>query len=86
MTKDKTLDIREMEMVWSDDEHVYVSEGLQDGEHLIVSDLAAPVPGMPLRTASDSPDAPRSQDGRDGRGQGRGQGQVQQSQGTEGTR
>lgn len=86
MTKDKTLDIREMEMVWSDDEHVYVSEGLQDGERLIVSDLAAPVPGMPLRTASDSPDASQSPDGGEGRGQGRGQGQRQQSQGTEGTR
>ncbi|MEA3366108.1 MAG: hypothetical protein U9Q79_10770 [Candidatus Hydrogenedentes bacterium] len=80
MTQDKSLDIREMETVWSSDEHVYVSEGLQDGEHLIVSDLAASVPGMPLRTASHSPDAPRSQDRREGRGQGR---QFQRREGTQ---
>jgi RND family efflux transporter MFP subunit len=87
MTKDKTLDIREMETVWSSDEHVYVSEGLQDGEHLIVSDLAAPVPGMPLRTASDGPEGAAQQRPGQPKGQGRGQGgrQGRQLQGGEGT-
>lgn len=72
MTADNTLDIREIETVWSSDNFVYVSEGLQDGEQLVVSDLAAPVPGMPLRTDSDKPDTPA---------QGEGQGQGRRGQG-----
>ena len=32
-------------------QRVYVGEGLQDGERLVVSDLATPVEGMKLREA-----------------------------------
>lgn len=58
MTPDKTLDIREIEIAWSGPESVLVSGGLQDGEHLVVSDLGTPMPGMLLRTAEDSSPAP----------------------------
>ncbi len=51
MRRDRTLDIREVEIVWGGDEHVCVCGGLGEGDLLIVSDLPAPVAGMALRTA-----------------------------------
>ena len=51
MSPENTLDIRELEIIWSDDENVFISGRLRDGELLIVSDLAAPVERMPLRKA-----------------------------------
>ena len=50
---DNTLDIRQIEIIWSTTDSVYVSEGLVEGDALITSDLAAPVRGMALRTASE---------------------------------
>ncbi len=54
MGRDGLLDIREVELAWTGDGKVYVSEGLSDGDLLVTSDLAAPVEGMALRTAADS--------------------------------
>ncbi len=54
MTQDNILDVRTVSAVWSSREEVFISEGLSDGERLVISDLAAPVPGMPLRTAEDA--------------------------------
>jgi hypothetical protein len=60
MKPDKTLDIREVKIVWGGNDHVYVSEGLSEGDLLITSNLSAPVAGMALRTAeSFEADAPR---------------------------
>lgn len=57
---DQTLDIREVKIVWGGNDHVYVSEGLAEGDLLITSDLSAPVEGMALRAAeSFEADAPR---------------------------
>lgn len=50
MAEDDTLDIRPVEIVWSDEGHVYVGDGLAAGERLVVSAIAAPVAGMKLRT------------------------------------
>jgi hypothetical protein len=58
MTADDALEIRPVEIAWSDAETVFVAEGLADGERLVTSDLGAPVEGMALRTASEAPDAP----------------------------
>lgn len=46
------LEIRDVEVVWSGNDHVYVKKGLSSGERLIVSDMATPVAGMGLRTAT----------------------------------
>ena len=46
-----TLEIREVGLAWTGDEYVYVNEGLADGDLVVTSDLAAPVPGMALRTS-----------------------------------
>jgi RND family efflux transporter MFP subunit len=54
--KDGTLDIREVEVAWRDREVVYVSDGLEDGEQIVTSDLAVRVSGSPLKI-----DAPATQ-------------------------
>lgn len=46
---DGTLSIRKVSPVWRDVETVLVSDGLAEGDRLIVSELPAPVEGMPVR-------------------------------------
>ena len=60
MTEDRTLDIRDVTIAWSGNDHVYVREGLADGDRLITSNLASPVQGMALRTAEASGAAARA--------------------------
>ena len=48
--KDK-LEIRDIKTLWRDTESVVIKEGLEPGDRLIVSDLAAPVDGMALQVA-----------------------------------
>ncbi|MCD4824201.1 MAG: efflux RND transporter periplasmic adaptor subunit [Phycisphaerae bacterium] len=48
MRADNTLDIREVKIVWSGNECVYVTDGLRDGDMLITSNLTTPVQGMTL--------------------------------------
>jgi RND family efflux transporter MFP subunit len=64
MKPDKTLEIRETEIVWSDNEHVCISGGLTNGDLLITSDLGAPVDGMKLRTADAGSDKKPGEEGR----------------------
>jgi multidrug efflux pump subunit AcrA (membrane-fusion protein) len=45
---DGTLDIRPVSVAWQNDEFAYVTGGLFDQEQLIVSNVAAPIQGMPL--------------------------------------
>jgi len=45
------LEIRPVEIVFSEPGHVYVRDGLAENERLVVTDIAAPVAGMPLRAA-----------------------------------
>jgi len=47
--EDGTLDIRIVNWLWRDKETVFVQSSLSDGERIIISDLATPVAGMPLR-------------------------------------
>jgi RND family efflux transporter MFP subunit len=55
MNPDNTLDIRTVRIVWSSNNHVFISDGLADGELLVTSNMAAPVQGMALRTSDSSP-------------------------------
>ena len=52
LRKDGTLDIRKLEIVWSEQNNVFVNHQLKNGERLIISNLAAPVQGMHLRVLS----------------------------------
>jgi RND family efflux transporter MFP subunit len=45
------LQIRPVEIAYEGPEQVYVSNGLSESEQLVVTDIAAPVAGMPLKVA-----------------------------------
>jgi hypothetical protein len=47
--ENKILEIRKVQPVWRDADVVLLKDDLKSGEHLIVSDLAAPVEGMTVR-------------------------------------
>ena len=48
---DGTLQIRSVKTLWRDAQTVLIQEGLEPGSRLIISDLAAPVNGMPVQIA-----------------------------------
>jgi len=55
---DGTLEIRQVKARFSGRDRVFISDGLADGEQVVVTDIAAPVPGMALRTQEDDAAAP----------------------------
>ncbi len=60
MTPAGELEIRPVQIQYRGREQVLINEGIQSGEKIIVTDLTAPVPGMPLRTQTKG--APPSQE------------------------
>ena len=56
------LQIRPVEVAFPGPERVYVSKGLTENDRLVVTDIAAPVAGMPLRLA-DAEDGPPARPG-----------------------
>ena len=46
---DSTLDIRPVKIIWRDTQTVFLDQGLDPGDRIIVSDLAAPVEGMKIQ-------------------------------------
>lgn len=46
---DSTLDIRPVTTIWRDTQTVFLDQGLNPGDRVIVSDLAAPVAGMKIQ-------------------------------------
>ena len=48
-SKDDKLEIREVQTLWRDEQSVLLTDGLQPGEQLIISDLSKPVHGMQLQ-------------------------------------
>ena len=48
MRDDSTLDIRPVTTIWRDTQTVFLDQGLNPGDRVIVSDLAAPVAGMKI--------------------------------------
>jgi RND family efflux transporter MFP subunit len=51
VSNDGKLEIRTIETLWRDAQSVLLTDGLQPGEQLIVSDLSKPMDGMPLQVA-----------------------------------
>jgi RND family efflux transporter MFP subunit len=49
MNDDNTLEIRRVDIVAGTNKQVFIGQGLADGEKLIVSGLAAPVAGTPVK-------------------------------------
>ncbi len=58
MGESDKLEIRLVDVVFAGREYVLVRDGIKPGERLIVSELPAPVEGMPLRLRSSSTDSP----------------------------
>jgi len=56
---DNTLDTREVEIAWRGRDTVLIRGGLQDGDRVITSGLAAPVKGMPLQIEGAKPPPPK---------------------------
>lgn len=46
---DQTLEIRQVDIVAKTSEYIFIGSGLTNGEKLIVSDLTAPVAGIPIK-------------------------------------
>lgn len=59
--EENRLAIRPVKTIWRDEESVIVQDGFKPGERLVVSGLAAPVAGMPLKI--EQPDTPRQETG-----------------------
>ncbi len=53
---DGQLKIRQADVIWRDQERIYLRQGLQEGEQVIVSDLSTPVSGMELQVLDDKGD------------------------------
>lgn len=53
---DGLLDIRDVEVVFSDAEYAYIRSGLDDGEHVVTTSLATVTDGLSLRRRSDAPE------------------------------
>jgi multidrug efflux pump subunit AcrA (membrane-fusion protein) len=51
VNQDSKLDIRHVETLWRDTKTVLLRKGLEPDDQLIVSDLPAPVNGMPVQVA-----------------------------------
>jgi RND family efflux transporter MFP subunit len=58
MTGDNTLEIRHVDIIARTDDHVFIESGLENGERLIITGLAAPVAGLPLKLLPDGQDQP----------------------------
>ena len=53
INQDNQLDIRPVSLAWKSDTMVYLNSGVTAGEKVVMSGLATPVQGMPLKTADD---------------------------------
>ncbi len=58
LADDDTLTIMPVETVWRDADHVLMKNGIVPGQRLIVSDLSAPVEGLPLRDSDQAASEP----------------------------
>ena len=51
---DGKLHIRDVEIVFKDDQYAYIQQGLDEGEKVVTTNLATVVEGAPLRTQADT--------------------------------
>ncbi len=51
LTGDGTLDIRHLDILWTEDDVVWIEAGLDGGEYVITTHIETPVDGMALRRA-----------------------------------
>jgi hypothetical protein len=56
MNDDDTLEIRDVEIAWTEPEAVLVTGGLEANERVVTSRIPTPVPNMLLRTLAPTPE------------------------------
>ena len=61
MNDDDLLEIREVQIAWSEPDTVLVTSGLEANERVVISRIATPIPNMLLRTSSSGPPEAESQ-------------------------
>ncbi|MBU0486107.1 MAG: efflux RND transporter periplasmic adaptor subunit [Proteobacteria bacterium] len=61
VTAENTLHLQPVSVVWKNTEDVFIDQGLSAGDKLIISNVPAPIEGMPLDLNGDTP--PREQSG-----------------------
>jgi len=54
MDDEERLEIRPVHVLWTTREHVFIDEGLADGERLVLTDIPAPMPHMKLTLTQDT--------------------------------
>ena len=52
--KDEKLEIRKVDIVLTDDQYAYISQGLNDGEKIVITDLSTVSEGIGLRTQKET--------------------------------
>ncbi|MBN1449725.1 MAG: HlyD family efflux transporter periplasmic adaptor subunit, partial [Anaerolineales bacterium] len=65
------LEIRPVEIVYRGVDRIYITKGLSEGERLVLTDIGAPVEGMPLRVADDQDEIAESAPVVSGKSEGR---------------
>jgi len=60
MNDQNLLDIREVQIAWTEPDAVLIIEGLQSTDRIVTSRIATPIPNMLLRTAEPTPEVPSS--------------------------
>ncbi|MDH3726727.1 MAG: hypothetical protein OER77_04280, partial [Myxococcales bacterium] len=55
MNDEDLLEIRTVQIVWTEPDTVLVSGGLEPNERVVISRIPTPIPNMLLRTAQDEP-------------------------------
>lgn len=58
MNTDNTLEIRQVTIAYRGQHEVFISEGLETGDRLVVTDISAPTNGMPIRLNNSRSDTP----------------------------
>ncbi|MGE0474811.1 MAG: efflux RND transporter periplasmic adaptor subunit, partial [Nitrospirales bacterium] len=58
MNKDNALEIRSVTIAYRGQHEVFITEGLETGDRLVVTDISAPTDGMPLRLLNSRTDTP----------------------------
>ena len=74
---EKRLEVRTVDILWSDAQSAVVETGLEAGEQLVISDVASPIPGMQIALPGESParggPSGKAGGGPGGKGEGAGQ-------------
>ncbi len=62
MNKNDQLEIRPVEVLFREKDTVYLSNGLQDGDRIVTTDISAPVDGMLLRLNHEANEKPETRE------------------------